>query len=57
MELPASFYYITGFLILTNIGSIGALLMVAFRAVWWASKIDSKVDAAHRRIDEIKAEQ
>lgn len=53
-EIPSSFYYITGFLILTNIGSIGSFLMVGFKAVWWASKLESKVNAAHSRLDRME---
>jgi len=57
MELPQSFYYITGFLILSNIGSIGTLLMIGFRAVWFVSKLESKVTAAHERIDRIEGKK
>ncbi len=55
--IPSSFYYIVGTLIFTNLGSIGAFLMVGFKAVWWASKIDSKVSAAHKRIDRLEGIQ
>lgn len=63
MELPSQFYYIVGFLIITNVGAIGSLLMIGFKSVWWASKIDSAINEAkasairaHKRIDKIEGE-
>ena len=56
-EIPSSFYYAIGFLIVTNIGSIFSFLMVGFKAVWWASKIDAKVTAAHKRLDKIEGSE
>lgn len=53
-ELPVAFYYITGFLILSNLGSIGTLLMLGFKATWFVSKLDSKVTAAHDRLDRLE---
>lgn len=54
LPLPNGFYWVVGVLIFTNIGAIGSFLMVGFKAVWWASKLESKVDAAHRRIDDLQ---
>lgn len=61
MEIPSSFYYLVGSLIVANIGAIGTLALVAFRATWWLSKLDSRVDEAksaavraHKRIDLIE---
>lgn len=61
MELPSSFYYIVGFLVVTNLSAIGGLVMIGFKTVWWASKTDSKVEEskamavrAHKRIDKIE---
>ena len=53
-EIPQSFYLTAGFLVITNLGVIFTVLTLAARAVWWASKIDSKVDAAHSRLDIIQ---
>lgn len=47
------FYYVAGFLIVSNIGAIFTVFIMGFRVVWWASKIDAKLEAAHKRIDEI----
>lgn len=55
-ELPSSFYYITGFLILTNVGAIGTLMMLSWKAVWYVSKLDSKVTAAHDRLDRMESQ-
>ena len=54
IHLPAQFYWVAGVLLITNLGAIGSFLMVGFRAVWWASKLESKVDAAHSRIDNLE---
>lgn len=58
MELPSSIYYIAGAVILANVGTIATIIFASWRAVWWVSKLDSRVaDAkaaavrAHRRID------
>lgn len=60
-ELPQSFYYIVGFLIITNLSAVGGLLMIGFKTVWWASKADSRIDEAksmairaHKRIDKME---
>lgn len=63
MEISTSFYYLVGTLIIANIGTIGTMAAVAFKATWWLSKLDSRVgdakDAAiraHKRIDKIEGE-
>lgn len=63
-EIPKSIYYVLGFLVFTNIGTIGSVLYIGFKAVWWASKLDSRVNEAramgvraHKRIDEIKGDE
>lgn len=60
MEVPNSFYYILGVLIIANLGTIGSVMFFAFRAVWWLSKLESKVDknlhdvnAAHDKIRDL----
>lgn len=61
MELPSSFYYTAGILVITNIGTIGTILLVGFRATWWLSKLDSRVEhaqdtanRAHKSINSLK---
>lgn len=61
MELPSSFYYIVGFLVVTNLSAIGGLVMIGFKTVWFASKMHSSVEdskamavRAHKRIDKIE---
>ena len=63
-EIPSSFYYLVGSLIVANIGAIGSIVIVAFKATWWLSKLDSRVadaqstaNRAHKRIDTIEATQ
>lgn len=59
--LSTAMTYMVGALIVANIGTIGTVAMVAFRAIWWLSKLESKVEEtrnmsvrAHRRIDEMR---
>lgn len=59
--MPSQFYYTAGILVFTNLGVIVSLIVVAFRATWWLSKLDSKVDEvrskivnAHKRIDKLE---
>lgn len=59
--LPKEFYYIVGFLIFTNLGSILTVAMVALKAVWWTAKADSRIDKAqdtgnraHKRLDKLE---
>lgn len=58
ITLPTEAYYVAGVIVLTNIGTIVSLIFAAFKTVWWASKLDSRVDEAratavraHKRID------
>ena len=60
-EIPQHIYVALGLLVVTNLGAIGTLLMVTFKAVWWSAKLESKVDEcrgmavrAHKRIDGIE---
>jgi len=60
MEVPSAFYYLTGTLILTNIGTVGAILVFAGKAVWYLSRLDSRVEKAqetanraHQRVDKV----
>jgi hypothetical protein len=62
--LPAQFYYVAGVILLANIGTIVTVAFAAFRAIWWAAKLDSRVKEtkdcavrAHKRIDQLEAQQ
>jgi len=61
-EIPSSFYYLIGSLIVANIGTIGTLGVIAFKATWWLSRLDTRVEKAqetavraHKRLDKIEA--
>lgn len=61
MNIPPSFYYVAGVLIVTNVGTIISLFYAALKSAWWLSKLDSRVaDAkqsairAHKRIDDME---
>lgn len=61
MDIPSSFYYLVGSLVVANVGTIGAIVVFAGRAIWWLSKLESRVDhntkdlhAAHDKLREIK---
>lgn len=61
LDIPKEAYYVAGVLLLTNLGTIVSIIFAAFKAVWWASKLDSRVDEtkatavrAHKRIDRIE---
>ena len=60
-ELPQSFYYIVGFLLVTNLGMLGSFVVVVFKAGMLISEFkhnnkDAKDTAvrAHRRIDKLE---
>lgn len=61
LDIPKEFYYVAGVLLLTNLGTIISILFAAFKAVWWASKLDSRVSEAratavraHKRLDNME---
>lgn len=63
LNIPNEVYYVAGVLLLANVGTIVSILFAAFKAVWWASKLDSKVEEAratavraHKRIDSMEQE-
>lgn len=43
MEIPNSFYYLVGTLIIANIGAIGSLLVFGGKLVWFFAQLDMKV--------------
>lgn len=61
INIPNEFYYVAGVLVLMNIGTIVSICFAAFKAVWWVSKLESRVDdaratavRAHKRIDHLE---
>jgi hypothetical protein len=65
MELPNQFYYIAGFLVITNLGTIGAVIFAGFKLTGaMATKraelkaadeaTDNKADLANGRIDRLE---
>lgn len=63
LNIPSVVYYVAGGLLLANVGTIVTVLLAAFKAVWWASKMDSSVKEAramavraHKRIDRFEGE-
>lgn len=63
MEVPSSLYYLVGTLIVANIGTIGSVLLFGAKAIWWISKLESRVDknnhdiqAAHEKIRDLKSD-
>lgn len=62
-EIPAWVYTMVGVLIIGNLGTIGVVLKASHKLAWWASKVDSKIDAnekdinnAHKAIRDVKRE-
>lgn len=54
-------YWMVGALIVTNIGTVGSVLYMMGKALWWVSKLDSRVaqntkdvNAAHARLREVE---
>jgi hypothetical protein len=54
-------YWVVGALVVTNLGTIITILATAGKAVWWISKLDSRVDdakecavRAHKRLDKVE---
>lgn len=57
-EIPVALYYIVGFMILTNLSTVGALIVFIFKAGMFVANTNSGIsDAknsairAHKRID------
>lgn len=56
------FYAGIGFMVLANIGTIAAVIWAGGKALWWLSKLDSRVEkntgdinSAHTKIRELRA--
>ena len=61
LSLPVEAYYIAGALLISNLSTLASILYTGFKIVWWASKLDSRVDEAkstavwaHKRLDKMK---
>ena len=61
IEFGNSLKWYAGFIIMANLGTIGSLLFVGYKAVWWLSKLDSRVthaqetaNRAHQRVDKVE---
>lgn len=59
-QIPNSVLAIIGVMVLSNLGSIAAMVYSGLKVAWWFSKLDSRVDKAqetavraHQRIDKI----
>ena len=57
MELPSSVYYVTGILVLANLGTIGSVIVMGAKFVWWMAQHDLQmkqntrdINAAHTKI-------
>lgn len=44
-------YYVIGALIVSNFGTILTIIVYAGKAVWWLSKMESKVDENRKDIN------
>lgn len=62
-QTPDKVYWIIGFMILTNLGTIFSVITFGGRAIWWVSKLDSRVtknkqdiDRAHEKLRYIERE-
>ena len=60
-QLPTSFYYIIGVLVVANLGTIVSMVYAIVKAVWFFSKMDSRIDTAkdmairsHKRLDKLE---
>lgn len=54
-------YFVIGFLVVMNLGTIVSVLVGVGKLIWWLSKLESKVDnhqkdinAAHEKIRDLK---
>ena len=61
VEFGRSFKVWAGMLLIANLGTIGSLLFVGFKSVWYLSRLDARVDKsqdtanrAHKRLDKIE---
>lgn len=51
MELPTDFYWLVGVLVVANLGSIIAVFGMGVKAIWWLSKLDSRMANVESRLE------
>jgi len=61
LEFTKQFQTYAGLILVANLGTICSLIFVGFKATWYLSKLDSRVEhaqdtsnRAHQRIDKIE---
>ena len=54
VQIPESVYYVLGFIILTNLGTIATVLGAAFRVVYKFAVIETQTKALHKRLDALE---
>lgn len=54
-------YWAVGIVVVTNLGAVGSVLWIMGRALWWVSKLDSRVaqnskdiHSAHKNIRDLR---
>lgn len=52
MELPTSFYYLVGAIIVTNLGAIGSIIVVGFKGIWWMAQTDLQIKQNSKDINQ-----
>jgi hypothetical protein len=45
------FYWLIGALVVMNVGSIGSMAVAAFRVIWFVSKLDSRIEANRKDVN------
>lgn len=53
IELSSNLYYLLGALIFANLGTLGSIIIYGGRAIWWFSKLESRVAVVERDIEKI----
>lgn len=53
-QLPDSFYYALGVLIITNLGTVVTVIGAAFRVVYKFAVLETQTKALHRRLDAVE---
>lgn len=53
-EIPSILYWLIGVSVVANFGTIVSLMYFSGRIVWWAAKIDHRVDEHDHEIDDLR---
>lgn len=51
-QIPNHLYWMIGVLVAANIGSIGCVLYMSFKIVWWAARMDHRTEDHKTRLDD-----